>query len=48
MMLRAWAAAAALQNFMRVEVFGSPNVNWVRLCVVEDGDRVSFEVLPRR
>jgi hypothetical protein len=35
-----------LQNFTRIEVFGSPNVNWVRLQVVADGARVNFEVSP--
>lgn len=39
---------APLQNFMRVEVFGSPNVNWVRLRVVAQGARVKFEVSPGR
>ena len=33
-----------LANFTRVEVFGSPSVNWVRVRAVEDGDRVRFEV----
>jgi hypothetical protein len=35
---------APLQNFMRVEVFGSPNVNWVRLRVVEDAESIRFDV----
>jgi hypothetical protein len=33
-----------MQNFMRVEVFDSPNVNWVRLRVVEDGGSIRFNV----
>jgi len=33
-----------MQNFMRVEVFGSPNVNWVRLRVVEDAESIRFDV----
>ncbi len=35
-----------LANFTRVEVFGSPNVNWVRVHVVDDGERVRLEVSP--
>jgi len=37
-----------LANFTRVEVFGSPSVNWVRVRVVEDGKRVRFEISPGR
>ena len=33
-----------LPNFTRVEVFGSPNVNWVRVRAVEQGSRVRFEI----
>ena len=46
--LRDPASGVPVANFTRVEVFGSPNVNWVRLRVVADGDRVSFEVSPGR
>ncbi len=37
-----------LQNFTRVEVFGSPSVAWVRVRAVDDGDRVRFEISPGR
>ncbi len=37
-----------LANLTRVEVFGSPSVNWVRVNVADDGNRVSFEVSPGR
>jgi len=37
-----------LQNLTRVEVFGSPSVNWVRVRVVDDGTRISFEMSPGR
>jgi len=37
-----------LPNMTRVEVFGSPSVNWVRVRAVEDGDRVRFDVAPGR
>ncbi len=37
-----------LANLTRVEVFGSPSVNWVRVNVADDGDRVRFEVSPGR
>lgn len=33
-----------LANFTRVEVFGSPSVNWVRVRAEDDGDRVRFEI----
>lgn len=33
-------------NFTRIEVFGSPNVNWVRVSVTEDGGRVKFSAVP--
>jgi hypothetical protein len=29
-----------------VEVFGSPGMNWVRIRVIEDAERVGFEVTP--
>ncbi len=46
--LRHPASREPLQNFTRVEVFGSPRINWVRVRVEEDGDRVVFEVSPGR
>ena len=33
-----------LPNHRRVEVFGSPSVDWVRVRVVDDGERVRFEI----
>ena len=33
-----------LPNMTRVEVFGSPSVDWVRVRAVEEGDRVRFEI----
>lgn len=33
-------------NFTRIEVFGSPNVSWVRVSVTEDGGRVRFSAAP--
>jgi len=39
-------ATGALANFTRVEVFGSPFVNWVRIRVSEEGGRVSFAAEP--
>jgi hypothetical protein len=33
-------------NFTRIEVFGSPNVNWVQVSVTEDGGRVRFRAAP--
>ena len=44
--LRDPASGAALANLMRVEVFGSPSMNWVRISVIEDAGRVRFEVTP--
>ena len=35
-----------LANFTRVEVFGSPSVNWVRVRVDNIGGRLKFEVTP--
>lgn len=37
-----------LANFIRIEVFGSPSVNWVRVRVREEntGGRLKFEVTP--
>ena len=39
-----------LENLTRVEVFGSPQTNWVRVRVdeVEDNSRVRFEISPGR
>ena len=37
---------AALSNFTRVEVFGSPATNWVRVQVSEDAGRIRFFVTP--
>ena len=44
--LRDPASGASVANFTRVEVFGSPGMNWVRIRVIEDGERVGFEVTP--
>jgi hypothetical protein len=44
--LRDPATGAAIANFTRLEVFGSPGMNWVRIRVVEDAKRVGFEVTP--
>lgn len=35
-----------LGNFTRIEVFGSPSVNWVRIRVRTDAGNVKFEVTP--
>ncbi|HXF68072.1 MAG TPA: hypothetical protein VNK67_15420 [Burkholderiales bacterium] len=35
-----------LANFTRVEVFGSPEMNWVRIRVREQGGRITFAVSP--
>lgn len=44
--LRDPATGAWVANFTRVEVFGSPGMNWVRLRVTEEAGRVVFEVTP--
>jgi hypothetical protein len=44
--LRDPASGAPVANFTRVEVFGSPGMNWVRIRVIEDAGRVGFEVTP--
>ncbi|MBM3357771.1 MAG: hypothetical protein FJY54_08590 [Betaproteobacteria bacterium] len=44
--LRDPATGAAPPNFSRVEVFGSPEMNWVRVRVSEEDGRVRFEVTP--
>ena len=44
--LRDPATGAAIANFTRVEVFGSPGMNWVRIRVTDSAGRISFEVTP--
>jgi hypothetical protein len=44
--LRDGLRGAPLANFTRLEVFGSPFVNWVRVKVIEDDARVRFEIAP--
>ena len=44
--LRDPATGAWVPNFTRVEVFGSPGMNWVRIRAAEEAGRVSFEVAP--
>jgi len=44
--LRDSAHGAPLANFTRVEVFGSPSMNWVRVRVIEENGRVRFEATP--
>ena len=44
--LRDPATGTPIDNFMRVEVFGSPGMNWVRIRVREEGGRVRFEATP--
>jgi len=44
--LRDPASGSPVANFTRVEVFGSPGMNWVRIRVIENGERVRFEVTP--
>jgi len=44
--LRDPATGAPIENFTRVEVFGSPGMNWVRIRVMDDGGRIGFEVTP--
>jgi hypothetical protein len=44
--LRDPATGAAIANFTRVEVFGSPGMNWVRIRVTDTAGRISFEVTP--
>ena len=46
--LRDSARKAPLRNFTRVEVFGSPRVDWVRVRAVEAGGRVTFAFSPGR
>jgi hypothetical protein len=44
--LRDPAGGAPLANFTRVEVFGYPTMNWVRIRVSEEAGRVRFTVTP--
>jgi hypothetical protein len=44
--LRDPASGALVANFTRVEVFGSPGMNWVRIRVTENAGQVSFEATP--
>ncbi|MBI1964902.1 MAG: hypothetical protein HYV99_09270 [Betaproteobacteria bacterium] len=44
--LRRAPGDAPLANFTRVEVFGSPSMNWVRIRVSEEAGRVRFVVTP--
>ena len=44
--LRDPESGATLANFTRVEVFGYPTMNWVRIRVSEQAGRVRFEVTP--
>jgi hypothetical protein len=45
-LLRDPVTGAPLGNFLRVMVFGSPSLRWVRIRVTEDGGRVKFEASP--
>jgi len=40
------ASGAPPPNFTRVEVFGYPEMNWVRVRVIEENGRVRFEAKP--
>jgi len=44
--LRDPANGTPIANFTRVEVFGSPEINWVRIRVNEEAGRVRFEATP--
>jgi hypothetical protein len=44
--LRDPATGASLGNFLRVTVFGSPWMRWVRIRVSEEAGRVKFEAAP--
>ena len=37
---------APLPNFTRIEVFGTPVMNWVRVRVSEDAGQIRFFVTP--
>ncbi len=41
-------SGVVLANFTRAEVFGSPQVNWLRVRVKDTGGRLSFEISPGR
>lgn len=41
--LRDPATGSPIDNFTRVEVFGSPEINWVRIRVSEDAGRIRFD-----
>jgi len=40
------ASGAPIANFTRVEVFGYPAMNWVRVRVIEENGRVRFDATP--
>lgn len=44
--LRDPVTGVPIANFTRVEVFGSPGMNWVRIRVTDDAGRLGFEVTP--
>jgi hypothetical protein len=44
--LRDPATGAPVANFTRVEVFGSPGMNWVRIRVTDNAGRIGFDVTP--
>ena len=45
-LLRDPANGAPLGNFLRVMVFGSPSMRWVRIRVREEGGKIRFEATP--
>lgn len=45
-LLRDPASGAPLGNFLRVMVFGSPSLRWVRIRVTEEGGKIRFEATP--
>ena len=40
------AAGKPVRNVQRLEVYGSPTVNWVRVTVTEDGGRIRYAISP--
>jgi hypothetical protein len=44
--LRGNGTGVPVPNLLRVEVFGYPAMNWVRIRVVEENGRVRFEASP--
>ncbi|MDH3286663.1 MAG: metallophosphoesterase [Betaproteobacteria bacterium] len=44
--LRSPEGSAPIQNFTRIEVFGSPEMNWVRVKVIEKPGRIRWDVTP--